>query len=107
MAARRDTRQLSFGEATPRPPPPPRAGPVLTVLPDAARVEEHLAQRAAEDGLAAGNLACTFAQLQDELVRAAAAARDLPRPAPPLARTLLYREVDNHASGPHARNLRI
>ena len=92
MATRRDTRQLSFGEAAPRP-PPPRAGPVLTVLPDAARVEEHLAQRASEGGLAAGNLACTFADLQEQVVRGSGAARDLARPAPPLARLLLYREV--------------
>ena len=83
----RKAAQLSFDEAPRR----ARAGPPLTVLPDAARVEEYVVRRAAP--FAAGQTACTIAQLERELVREARAAGVCPRVATPEALSLLFREV--------------
>src|SRR5438552_3239692 len=60
--------QLSFDDARRKAP----AGPAVTVLPDAARVEEHLVRRAAPAVF--GPVACTLAQLERGLVREARAA---------------------------------
>src|SRR2546429_205957 len=59
--------QLSFDDARRKAP----IGPPLTVLPDAARVEEHLVRRATP--FVAGQVACTLLQLERELVRNARA----------------------------------
>src|SRR5438128_3653644 len=83
----RRTAQLSFTDARPR----PRLGPPLTVLPDAARVEEHLVRRAAP--FVAGRVACTLAELERDLVREARAAGACPAVAPPEALRLLFREI--------------
>ena len=92
-----NSKQLSFFGDLPPKPKPRRGGalPVLTVLPDAARVEARLASLAAETGLAAGPLACTFAQLQEAVIGVAGPAQGglSLRPAPRLARTLLYRRL--------------
>src|SRR6267142_1170370 len=55
--------QLSFAEA-------PRRGPVIAVLPDAARVEERLARLARQRGFVAGKVACTLAELERALIAA-------------------------------------
>src|SRR5438270_895870 len=79
--------QLSFEDAHRRPAP----GRDLTVLPDAARVEEHVLRRAAP--FVAGQLACTLAELERGLLREARAAGLCPAVATPEALTLLFREV--------------
>src|SRR5438270_11843147 len=79
--------QLSFEDAHRRPAP----GRDLTVLPDAARVEEHVLRRAAP--FVAGQLACTLAELERGLVREARAAGACPAIATPEALALLFREV--------------
>src|SRR4051812_46496212 len=71
--------QLSFADAR------PRRGLLLTVLPDAARVEETLTRLARERGLAAGKVACSVAELEREIVREARRAGRCPPPAPPWA----------------------
>jgi len=60
--------QLSFEDAHRTPAP----GRDLTVLPDAARVEEHVLRRAAP--FVAGQLPCTLAELERGLLREARAA---------------------------------
>src|SRR5712671_4742718 len=79
--------QLSFDDARRKAP----AGPALTVLPDAARVEEHVVRRAAP--FVAGAVAWTLAQLERELIREARAAGACPKVAPAAALALLFREV--------------
>ena len=79
--------QLSFDDARRKAP----AGPALTVLPDAARVEEHLVRRAVP--FVAGRVACTLAQLERELIREARAAGACPEVASPEALALLFRDV--------------
>src|SRR5438132_11758409 len=79
--------QLSFEDASRRPAP----GRALTVLPDAARVEEHVLRRAAP--FVAGQLACTLAELGGGLLREARAAGVCPPVATPEALRLLFREV--------------
>ncbi len=79
--------QLSFDDARRKAP----IGPALTVLPDAARVEEHLVRRAAP--FVAGPVACTLFQLERELVRKARADGACPRVASPEALALLFRDV--------------
>lgn len=79
--------QLSFEDAHRR----PARGPALTVLPDAARVEEHVIRRA--DPFVAGQLACTLAELERGLIREARAAGRCPAVATPEALALLFREV--------------
>src|SRR5712671_2166291 len=74
--------QLSFDDARRKAP----AGPALTVLPDAARVDEYLVRRAAP--FVAGRVASTLAQLERDLVREARAAG-----ASPEALSLLFRDV--------------
>jgi hypothetical protein len=88
------SKQLSFFGDLPPKPKPRRPGNVLAVLPDAARVEARVATLAAQTGLAAGPLACTFAQLQEAVIGAAGPAQaGSLRPAPRLVRTLLYRRL--------------
>ncbi|HEX9575815.1 MAG TPA: hypothetical protein VF994_17095, partial [Myxococcales bacterium] len=79
--------QLSFDDARQKAP----AGPALTVLPDAARVEEHVVRRAAP--FVAGAVACTLAQLERELVREARAAGACTKVASGEALALLFRDV--------------
>src|SRR2546430_8306168 len=79
--------QLSFDDARRKAP----AGPAVTVLPDAARVEEHLVRRAVP--FVAGRVACTLAQLERELIREARAAGACPEVASPEALALLFRDV--------------
>ena len=69
--------QLSFDDARRKAP----AGPALTVLPDAARVEERLVRRATPAVF--GIVACTLAQLERDLVDVAD--HDAARGRPPLA----------------------
>jgi len=76
--------QLSFGEA-----PPPR-GPELLVLPDAARVEEHLLRAAEAGGLALAGGVCTVAELEQALIEAAHGERAAAGRA---ALELIYRRV--------------
>ena len=83
----RKASQLSFDDARRKAP----AGPPLTVLPDAARVEEHLLRRAAP--FVAGRVACTLAQLERDLVREARVAGACPKVASPEALDLLFRDV--------------
>src|SRR5918912_212842 len=97
----RKAAQLSFDEAPRR----ARAGPPLTVLPDAARVEEYVVRRA--EPFAAGQIACTIAQLERELVRQARAAGACPRVASPEALALLFREVCREETPPNAPFFRI
>src|SRR5207245_1151158 len=79
--------QLSFDDARRKAP----IGPPLTVLPDAARVEEHLVRRATP--FVAGQVACTLLQLERELVRNARADGACPKVASPEALALLFRDV--------------
>src|SRR5439155_435395 len=79
--------QLSFDDARRKAP----IGPPLTVLPDAARVEEHLVRRATP--FVAGQVACTLLQLERELVRHARADGACPKVASPEALALLFRDV--------------
>src|SRR5712671_2021118 len=79
--------QLSFDDARRKAP----AGPALTVLPDAARVEEHVVRRAAP--FVAGAVAWTLAQLERELIREARAAGACPKVASGEALALLFRDV--------------
>src|SRR6267143_843020 len=79
--------QLSFDDARKKAP----IGPPLTVLPDAARVEEHLVRRAAP--FVAGHVACTRLQLERELVQQARADGRCPKVASPEALALLLRDV--------------
>ncbi|HKC59397.1 MAG TPA: PD-(D/E)XK nuclease family protein [Myxococcales bacterium] len=79
--------QLSFDDARRKAP----AGPALTVLPDAARVDEYLVRRAAP--FVAGRVASTLAQLERDLVREARAAGACPEVASPEALSLLFRDV--------------
>ncbi len=79
--------QLSFDDARRKAP----AGPALTVLPDAARVEEHVVRRAAP--FVAGTVAWTLAQLERELVREARAAGACQKVASGEALALLFRDV--------------
>jgi ATP-dependent helicase/nuclease subunit B len=83
----RKAAQLSFEDAHRRAAP----GHALTVLPDAARVEEHVLGRAVP--FVAGPLACTLAQLERELVREARAAGTCPKIASQEALALLFREI--------------
>jgi RecB family exonuclease len=85
--------QLNLLDARPRRPRARASGRRLAVLPDAARVEERLLQRAAADGPVAGRVACTMAELESEIVRAAQRAGKAERIAPPLAVRLLLREI--------------
>src|SRR5216684_4081436 len=87
--------QLTFEDAR------ARRGPTLAVLPDAARVEERLARLARAQGLAAGHVACSVAQLERELVREARRAGKCPAPASPEALALVLREAAReHSEGP-------
>ena len=79
--------QLSFDDARRKAP----AGPPLTVLPDAARVEEYLVRAAAP--FVAGEVACTLLKLERELVRQARADGRCPKVASPEALALLFRDV--------------
>src|SRR5712691_1661792 len=84
---RRGGMQLSFEDAR------RRRGLTLAVLPDAARVEERLARLARKQGLAAFKVACSLAELERELVRAARRAGKCPAPASPEALLLALREA--------------
>src|SRR3989442_238766 len=79
--------QLSFDDARRKAP----IGPPLTVLPDAARVEESLVRGAAP--FVAGDVACTLLQLERELIRQARAAGACPKVASGEALALLFRDV--------------
>src|SRR5437763_1411598 len=86
--------QLSFADLR------PRRGPSLAVLPDAARVEERLAQAARAQGFVAGRGACSLAQLEREARRAGRC----PMPASPYALRLALREAAReHSQGPFFR----
>ena len=90
--------QLSFADL------PRRRGPRVSVLPDAARVEERLLLLAREQGLVAGKVACTLADLERELVREARKAGQCPAPASPEALLLALREAAReHSPGPFFR----
>src|SRR5712671_194375 len=89
--------QLSFADAPPR----KASGPALTVLPDAARVEEHIVRRAAP--FAPGHLACTFGELERDVTRAARAAGACGRIATPETVGLALREACREARPPYAR----
>jgi len=89
--------QLTFADAPGR----KAQGPALTVLPDAARVEEAVVRRAAP--FAPGHLACTFAELERDVVRAARAAGACGRVATPEAVRLALREACREARPPYAR----
>src|SRR5947209_19590114 len=84
--------QLSFADLR------SRRGPVLAVLPDAARVEERLAQAVRAQGFIAGRPACSLAALERELVRGARRARKCPLPAPAYAVRLALREAARRPS---------
>ena len=87
--------QLSFAEA-------PRRGPVIAVLPDAARVEERLARLARQRGFVAGKVACTLAELERALIREAQQAGACPPVASPFALQLALREAArSHSPGPY------
>src|SRR5256714_6355666 len=79
--------QLSFDRARRKAP----VGPPLTVLPDAARVEEYLVRGAAP--FVAGEVACTLLKLERELVGQARAGGACPKVASPEALALLFRDV--------------
>jgi ATP-dependent helicase/nuclease subunit B len=67
------------------------------VLPDAARVEERLLRLARASGLVAGKVACSLAELERELLRAARVSV-----ASPLALSLALREAAfRHSQGPY------
>src|SRR5438876_743878 len=72
---RRGEMQLTFEDVR------RRRGLTLFVLPDAARVEERLASLARKQGLVPFRVACSLAQLEGELVRAARRAGMCPAPA--------------------------
>src|SRR5438067_3192568 len=92
---RRGQMQLTFEDAR------QRRGLTLSVLPDAARVEERLAGLARKQGLVAFKAACSLAELERELVRAARRAGKCPAPAPPEALLLALREAArDHSEGP-------
>src|SRR5690349_20771853 len=74
---------------------------MLTVLPDAARVEESVVRQAAP--FAPGHLACTFAELERDVVRAARAAGVCGRVATAEALRLALREACREARPPYAR----
>ncbi|HEX4383860.1 MAG TPA: hypothetical protein VH083_12960, partial [Myxococcales bacterium] len=77
-------------------PPRPR-GPLLAVLPDAARVEERLLRLARGTAIVAGKAACSLAELERELLRTARVAV-----ASPLALMLALREAAlRHTQGPY------
>jgi len=87
--------QLTFADVR------PRGGPQLTVLPDAARVEERLQQLARAQGFVAGRVACSVADLERELVREARRSGSCPAPASPAALLLALREAARgHSHGP-------
>jgi ATP-dependent helicase/nuclease subunit B len=72
-------------------------GPLLAVLPDAARVEERLLRLARSSALVAGKAACSLAELERELLRTARVAV-----ASPLASMLALREAAlRHSQGPY------
>ena len=90
--------QLTFADL------PRRRGPRVSVLPDAARVEERLLQLARAQGLVAGKVACSLADLERELVREARKAGQCPAPASPEALMLALREAAReHSPGPFFR----
>ena len=74
---------------------------MLTVLPDAARVEESVVRQAAP--FAPGHLACTFAELERDVVRAARAAGACGRVATGEVLRLALREACRDARPPYAR----
>ncbi|MGZ6143874.1 MAG: hypothetical protein ACXWLM_11090, partial [Myxococcales bacterium] len=91
------SRQLTFGDLRPR-------GPRLTVLPDAARVEERLLEAARAQGFVAGRPACSVADLGRELVREARRAGRCPAAASPEALALAVRQAArDHSPGPFFR----
>ena len=71
------------------------------MLPDSARVEEHIVRRAAP--FAPGHLACTVGELERDLVRAARASDACERIATPEAVSLALREACRDAKAPYAR----
>src|SRR2546423_14451434 len=77
--------QLSFDDARRKAP----VGPPLTVLPDAARVEEYLVRGAAP--FVAGEVACTLLKLERRLGPQARAPGGRPQGAPPEAPALVVR----------------
>jgi RecB family exonuclease len=82
--------QLSFADTRPR-------GPSLAVLSDGARVEDRLLRVARPLGVVAGKSACSIADLEREVVRAAGVAV-----APPLAVSLALRQAArSHTVGPY------
>src|SRR5260221_4140246 len=82
----------------------PRRGPRLTVLPDAARVEEPLQPLARPPGFVAGPAACSVADLERGLVREAQRAGVCPPLASPAALRLALREAARgHSAGPFFR----
>jgi ATP-dependent helicase/nuclease subunit B len=83
--------QLSFGELRPLAPAVP-SGPALLVLPDAARVEDHLRRAASQsdNGLAPGGKVCTVSELEKAII---AAARGKLLVASPGALELTYRKI--------------
>ena len=90
--------QLTFADVR------PRRGPLLVVLPDAARVEERLSQLARAQGFVAGRVACSVADLERELVREARRSGNCPAPASPPALLLALREAAReHSQGPFFR----
>src|SRR4051812_21145154 len=91
---RRGAMQLTFEDAR------RRRGLTLSVLPDAARVEERLASLARQQGLVPFRVACSVAQLESELVRAARRAGMCPAPASPEAVLLALRDAArDHSEG--------
>jgi ATP-dependent helicase/nuclease subunit B len=84
--------QLSLLDAAPRLRQRPQ-GPSLAVLPDAARVEERLVRAARAGGSVQGRVACTVAELERDVLRAAVRAGHAPRVLPPLSLPLLFREI--------------
>jgi RecB family exonuclease len=84
--------QLSLLDAAPRLRQRPQ-GPSLAVLPDAARVEERLVSAARAGGSVQGRVACTVAELERDVLRAAVRAGQAPRVLPPLSLPLLFREI--------------
>ncbi|MFL5399078.1 MAG: PD-(D/E)XK nuclease family protein [Myxococcales bacterium] len=89
--------QLTFTDAKAR----KAQGPALTVLPDAVRVEEHVVRKAAP--FAPGHLACTFADLEREVVRAARGSGACGRIATPETLALALRDACRTAAPPYAR----
>src|SRR5260221_11001751 len=82
----------------------PRRGPRLTVLPDAARVEERLQQLARTHGFVAGPAAGSVGDLERELVREAQRGGVCPPLASPAAVRLALREAARgHSAGPFFR----